>query len=114
MVLQQKIQLIFDLLQDGKFKTAIDSLDALKQEQTPVLVVYDRFGDTTPRGRSVSSFKFTLVRMSRTTNALATAAARISTSVMKRVILLTIDFFELYPIAFKREKSVDKYPKQFV
>jgi hypothetical protein len=69
---------------------------------TPVLIVYCRFSEAMPRGRRVTPFKSEPVRKSRTNSALATEAARISASVRKRVIMLTLVFDARYPIAYQR------------
>ena len=69
---------------------------------TPVLIVYCRFREATPRGNRVAPFKSEAVRKSRTNSELATEAARISASVRKRVMMLTLDFVARYPIAFER------------
>jgi hypothetical protein len=63
--------------------------------------VYCRFREATPRGRRVTPFKSEPVRKLRRKSALTTEAARISASVKKRVIMLTLVFSARYPIAFE-------------
>jgi hypothetical protein len=69
---------------------------------TPVFIVYCRFSEAMPRGNSVMPFKSVPVRNSRTKSALVTEKVKISASLRKRFILLTLFFVEGYSNAFKR------------
>jgi hypothetical protein len=68
----------------------------------PVFIVYCRFSEVMPRGKRVIPFKSAPVRKSRTKSALATQAAKISASIRKRFILLTLFFVEGYSNVFER------------